>query len=526
MSENEISPPPVQDPTRVHSRQSGSPVPENDICPLVQDLLPLYDAGEVNETCREMVAAHLAACQSCRAALDMYRQPLFDTETKEAIRTGEPAPRFLQRLQRLGLIAAVLILLAGSGLAWASYRAGQAITLRDPDFRRAIQEKLFTPVHQTGKVGAYTITVERLLLDSTRTVVFYHVEPALDERPLDLKMADDKGNNYEQRSSRGYQGRDFVAELAAVDPAAERLQLAFTTPDEPAAAQFDIAVNPAAVQVTTRELWPELQLNPGELRLDVEHILLGVSRSQVDIRAFWPLEQGIRGLGLGKVFLPGPVMEAGKARSAAAGFINTGRGEALPGEQAGLLDVTNRRQLAPEGLEWRTDSTSGGLQVKLSFAPVAGASRELSLQLPPLYLYRPPASPAAAPLDLTAAGSSSLNLNLAAGAVNLQLTGISRNGNELRLDYRLPAADEGRWPLYLPELVLATPAGREVGGQLEDVNADGGRVVFYLPSRMETEGSQAAAADPTGQGLSIKLKSLGRKLVGEQELAIPVPALE
>ncbi|MBC7324218.1 MAG: hypothetical protein H5T99_02740, partial [Moorella sp. (in: Bacteria)] len=321
----------------------------NDICPLVQDLLPLYDAGEVNADCQQMIAAHLTACPSCRAALDLCRQPLLDAETKKAIRESEPALRFLRRLQRLGLIAVILFALAGSGLAWASYRAGQAITLRDPDFRRAIQEKLFTPVHQSQRVGQYNVTVERLLLDTTRTVVFYHVEPALTDHPLELRMEDDRGQDYEQRSSRGYHGRDFIAELAPVDPAAAKLKLSFAIPEAPARALFEVAVNPAAVQATTSELWPDVKLNLGELRLDVEHVLLGISRSQVDVRALWPLDKGIQGLGVGKAFLPAPLMEAGKPRSAAAGFFNAGPGEAPREEQAGLVDVTNRRELSLEG---------------------------------------------------------------------------------------------------------------------------------------------------------------------------------
>ncbi|MDN5361819.1 MAG: hypothetical protein PWP70_866 [Moorella sp. (in: firmicutes)] len=153
--------------------------------------------------------------------------------------------------------------------------------------------------------------------------------------------------------------------------------------------------------------------------------------------------------------------------------------------------------------------------------------RELSLRLPPLYLYRTLASPAAAPLDLAAAGSGSLNLSLPAGDVNLHLTGMSREKNKLLVDYQLPGPGEGQWPLYLPELVLVTPAGREIDGRLEEVDADGGRVVFYLPTRMETGGGQAAAnTDPTGQSITFKIKSLGKKVAGERELTIPVPALD
>ncbi|MBC7325779.1 MAG: hypothetical protein H5T99_10785, partial [Moorella sp. (in: Bacteria)] len=80
------------------------------------------------------------------------------------------------------------------------------------------------------------------------------------------------------------------------------------------------------------------------------------------------------------------------------------------------------------------------------------------------------------------------------------------------VDYQLPGSGEGRWPLYLPGLVLVTPAGREISGHLQEVGPDGGRLVFY--------------PDLSGDSATIKLKSLGKKLAEERELTIPVPTFE
>lgn len=479
-------------------------------CPVILDLLPIYVDGELSVASAELVEEHLACCEACRAELEAYRKPLLNSVDVKAYYGTSSAPRYWWHLKRIAWTGLFLLLLGAGGLATATYHAGRNVALRDARFQRAVKENLFTPVHQVKKVGPYEVTLERLLLDSARTVVFYHTEPAVQETErLELSLRDQDGRVYDALSGYGYGGREYVVELEAVDPRAKELTLQFQVTGTPASVSFIVAVDPGAVQASTREWWPGVSKKLEPVRFDLEHVVLGLTQSQVQVRAIWPLDGRIRGLGFGKMPPLGPAIgDDGKVKSASGGFFNVPPGMNLPAEHASLLDETNRRRLAPEGVAYQTDSDSGGIRASFIFEPLTEDAAELMFTLPQLYLYRFVLPEQALTVSLPEGGEEALNKVLPAAGQEVVIARATRQGRALELDYRLPGVEGGGPPRFLPEFVLVSGDGFEQPGRSTTVSGAGGTVSFII-------------ADD-GPWI-IKLESIGELLPRKLDFSLRVP---
>jgi len=480
---------------------------------IIQDLLPIYADGELSPASTELVEEHLNKCESCRKELAAYNKPLLAEEelALEAI-SRKARPYFWPRLRRFAWVGVLVVILGSGGLSWASYHAGRNIAFSDPHYRRAVKEELFTPVHQTQKIGPYEITVERILVDAAQTVVFYHTEPAVagGER-LELTVKDQEDRTYEPHSGFSYGGKDHITELDPVDSRATTLTLEFKVVDTPASGSFSVAVQPQAVQASTSEWWPGVTRKFGPVRVDLEHIVLGITKSQVELRAIWPLDQDIRGIGIGKLPPVGPkVGEDGKVRSASSSFYNVPPGIPMSPEYAQLFDVDNRRQLELETTGLLTDSTNGGTRIVFDFEPLAEATNNVQFLLPKLYLYRYVIPEQQIEVMVQAGEEKTLNKTLIADGKEIKLVSVKGEERFIELDYRIPDEGEGVFPRYLPEWVLVTNDGFETRSRRISVDSDGGRIRFY----------------PDAKGpWTLRLKSVGEMVSGNGEFSLSVPSV-
>ncbi|MEW6622441.1 MAG: zf-HC2 domain-containing protein [Bacillota bacterium] len=489
-------------------------------CAVIQDLLPIYADGELSALTESMVREHLVECEACRLELEAYRRPLFtglvDDSEKELFKSRDFfGLALLPGLRRVAWIGVVAILIGASSLAFAAFKMGQSIALQDPVYKRAVKEDLFLRVHQTKQLGPYEVTVSRLLLDNTQTVVFYNTSPALEEQDrLQIVLKDQENTTYELLSGFSYGGKEHVMNMQAVDPTAQELNIEFQLEGTPAEAVFKVAVDPAAVQASTSQWWPGIKREIGPVRIDLERVILGLTKSQVSIRALWPLDAQIRGIGLGKLPPLGPIVgEDGRVRSAGGGFFNVSR-EArdlpLTDEYASMIDLTNKRHIKIQSIGYQTDSFTGGITATFDFESISEPTSQIQFSLPQLYLYKNVKTGEEITISLEKGQEQEMEWVFKAGNQEVIIKRIFLDEHILSVEYHIPSGGEGSMPDYLPELVLVSEDGFDRQGRLTSAIGSEGSIEFYV----------------NGDGpWKITLNSLGELLSGNRKFALNAPSI-
>ncbi|WP_366921542.1 zf-HC2 domain-containing protein [Metallumcola ferriviriculae] len=482
-------------------------------CEVIQDLLPIYADDELSAAGTKMVEEHLAGCRNCKEALLVYKEQLFE---HDEIVVEENRRKFVLLPwvsgKRLAWVLVLILFIGAGGLSWA-YQAGKVTALRDPEYRRAFKENLFTPVHQTKKIGPYEVTVERMLIDAAQTVVFYEIEPEIQEgERLELVISDQDGRVYEPMSGFSYSGEEHVLELKPVSPKASQLSLAFRLEGAPAEGEFIVAVEPAAVQASTSEWWPGIKREAGPVEFGLEHVILGLTKSQVNLRAFWPLDQDIRGVGFGLFPPVGPKMrEDGSAGSASGSFYNVRPGMAALPWYAELVDMENRRKAELEQLGLKTDSLSGGITASFNFQPLPETTSEVQFTLPNTYLYRyvNDKEHQEISIELNDGQEEKLDKTVSGNGKQIRLTSAKRERSALILQFELIEAGSASLPSYVPEFIVVHPKGFETPGRSLEFSSENGTGTVMLYSDEW----------PT----TVRLKSIGEQLDLEHEFNLPVP---
>ncbi len=86
-------------------------------CAVIRDLLPVYVSEEASEDTKLLVEEHLKECQSCRAELEILRQPIvLPPETEQTIISGIKKKRRRKRIRNF-----ICFLLILSGVCAVSY---------------------------------------------------------------------------------------------------------------------------------------------------------------------------------------------------------------------------------------------------------------------------------------------------------------------------------------------------------------------------------------------------------------------
>jgi hypothetical protein len=378
----------------------------------------------------DVVERHLAECASCRQLLNESTQSVFAESPAAKTSPISGIDKAWGRLRRVAAVFLTCIIITASTIAWASYQAGRNMALRDPSFQQAEQMDLFTEVNQSKKLGPYTITVDKILLDSARITVFYSVNPQLEGNSnIQINLSDDKGVYYDPRGGRGIQGKYFVYDLEPVNLDAQELTLSFNTGDIPGEALFAIPVDPTLVAQNTREIYPNLKKTIEPVELAVDRAVLGLSESIVFFRVRWPQDNtSIAGVGIGQdspmytVMGPnGPTSVESRGSSTPPAPMIKEYGAFLPGHWADLIDETNGKRIKLNETRTQTDPVTGGITGTFHFEPVDPSARELKLTSPPLYLYRFPAQEQTTEFNYPRLGEQTLNGVFSYGNVTYSL---------------------------------------------------------------------------------------------------------
>ncbi len=458
-------------------------------CEIIKDLLPLYADGVASEASLEMVERHLAECASCRKLLNEYMQPVFAESPAAKTSLVSGLDKAWGRLRRVAAVFMVCIIITATTIAWASYQTGRNMALRDPSFQQAEQMNLFTEVNQSKKLGPYTITVDKILLDSARTTVFYSVDPRLEgDSNIYINMDDNKGVHYDPRGGRCIQGKYFVYDLEPVNLDAHKLTLSFNNGETPGETRFEIPVDPTIVAQNTREFYPNLKktIEPVELALD--RVVLGLSESIIFFRVRWPQDPSIAGVGIGldspmyTVMGPnGPTSVESRGSSTPPAPMIKEYGAFLPGHWADLIDVTNGKRIKLNETRTQTDPVTGGIMGTFHFEPVDPSARELKLTSPPLYLYHFPEKEQTLEFTCPAQGEQELNGVFSYGPVTYNLEKVVIEDKQLVCYFILKGTGDKPPHYYRPEFRIKDKEYWKKHIRMEWLDDNHVRVFFPIP---------------------------------------------
>ncbi len=482
-------------------------------CSLIQDLIPIYADGELSEPSSEMVRQHLDECVECQLELDAYKKPLFtdlDLQEDTNVKINNFAFSMWPRFKSLAWICLLIIIVGTGSLAIAAFNLGKSISLQDPVYSRAIKEDLFVQVHKTKKLGPYEITLSRLLLDNAQTVLFYNTNPAISEEDrIHITLRDSEGRSYETLSGFSYGGIEHTMNLKPLDSSAQQLAIEFQLEGTPATETFSVPVDPTPVLASTSKWWPGITRDFGPVRIDLESVVLGLTKSDISIRTLWPLNQQIRGIGFGKIPPQGPVIgENGEVLSASGGFFRVPEGIPASKDYAHLLDTTNRRQIKLNAIGYQTDSISGGVNITFEFDPILDTTSYMDFTLPHLYLYEV-VSENGLELFLEDGEEKQLNQNIGNELHEVILEKVVKQDHLLIIDYSIPKGEDHSYPEFLPEIVLRNPEGFERQGRITYTQGNKGTIEIYLSDE---------------EPIVLELKSFGELLQGDKAYKLQVPA--
>ncbi len=373
-------------------------------CNIIQELAPLYAENLVSPETAAYIEGHLAGCPGCTQVWENFIRPLPDPLPPEKMTSVKVnGNRLFARLRKTVIAAVMIVVMGGAGLAYASYTAGKHVGLDDPSYRYAQELGLFTEINQSKMAGENQVNIDQGLFDSTRSVMFINFSSPVEDFPQ-LIVSDEKGQQYEQRSSKGWQNKYFMFEFEPLELDTQSINAALVLDNqEQDMAEFTIPVDVVKTAQYSKIIYPNQERLRSKLRIALEKAVLGVSEAVFKVRLDWPLDGSVAGIGLGReIYFPTSVRKApdtppppglgapppggltpGYASTVAISY----RSEEPPAYRPALYDLTGREEAEVQGGEYRTTQFPCQIAAILKFAPVKQETEHLELLLPPVYLY-------------------------------------------------------------------------------------------------------------------------------------------
>jgi hypothetical protein len=342
-------------------------------CSLIQELLPLYEENLVNKETAEYIEEHLSGCSYCAEEWANFLKPLPDPwEGAKATAPKSTENRVVKRIKKTVLLALLLIVMGGTGLAYASYTAGKHVGRDDPSYRFAQELGLFTEINQSDTIGGIQVNLENGLFDGTRSVLFVNFSSPVQEIPM-ISLTDDQGKDYHHKSSKGWQSKYFMFELEPLDLDTQNINVSIALMDQDGKegedrAEFNVPVDVIKTAQYTKIIYPNQEKDLADLKIHLEKAVLGVSESEFEVRFDWPLDGSVAGLGIGRgtAYFPTSVREMPETPSPPGGAVSPGglmsgyaasygvnyRMEDPPQNRPVLYDLTDRKEVEVQGAEY------------------------------------------------------------------------------------------------------------------------------------------------------------------------------
>lgn len=464
-------------------------------CSLTQELLPLYAEGLVCEETAEYIEEHLTGCRCCTQVWENFKQPVPDPlSTTMELPRNDVENKVIARVKASAVIALLLLVMSGAGLAYASYYAGKHVGIDDPVYRFAKELDLFTEINQTKSAGSLSATIDKGLFDSTRSILFIHLSAPGKVIPQ-VSLSDENGNQYEEKRGKGWQNKYFMLEFEPLKLDAQNVSVSLGVSEkEDEMIEFSFPVDILKTAQYTTVIYPNQKKEQSNLNISLEKAVLGVSETQFRVQFDWPTEGSVAGiaLGRGEAYFPtsvrkapaippppglGPLPPGGLSSGYAATYGINYRAQELPENRPALYDLTARQEIEVQGGEYRTTQFPCQVEAILKFAPVNREIEQMELLLPPVYLYEKVKTSDKLTLDFKEASAVDLQQTISYGEGRLVIEKAWTEKDKVSLSYRLEPADDNR--TILPHFEIIDTEGKKQG-QMRFERENPQVITFYL----------------------------------------------
>jgi len=427
-------------------------------CSLIQELLPLYAENLVSAETDEYIRKHLAGCTCCAQEWDNFIEPLPDPLPRENLMPEKGAEKTLYtRLKKTVAVVVLLLAMGGTGLAYASYNAGKHVGTSDPAYRFAQELGLFTEISQTKTIGDIQVTMDKGLFDSTRSVLFIKLSDASKTMPQ-VKLIDQNGRQYDQKSGRGWQNESFMLEFEPVGLETQDVNVSLALDEsEETWVDFTFPVDVVKTAEYTRIIYPNQEKNLSDLKITLEKAVLGVSESEFKVYFDWPVDGSVAGIGVGRgtAYFPTSVKKApdtpppgmaapppgGLMSGYAAAYGINYRPEDPPGDRPALYDLTVRQEVEVQGGEYKTTQFPCQVVATLKFAPMKHETEKMELLLPPIYIYEKGADEPKLHLNFQEKSELNMGTSIPFQDKMLVVEKAWREENSVNISYRMESSD-------------------------------------------------------------------------------------
>lgn len=448
-------------------------------CSLIRELLPLYAENLVSEETVEYIKEHLTQCDDCTQEWELFNRLLPDPlPIKRAQPQKSLDNRVFGRLKKTITVAVLLLVVGGAGLAYASYNAGKHIGTDDPAYRFAQELGLFTEIQQTQEIDGLRVTLDKGLFDSTRSVLFYSFSGPYRDLPQ-VSLSDDSGNQYNQKSGKGWQNKYIMLEFEPLNLDAQQAIVSLALDEQKSSSiEFSFPVDVVKTAQYTTIIYPNQEKELSKLKITLDKAVLGVSEAEFKVRFDWPVDGSVAGIGLGRgtAYFPTSVRKApdtppppglgapppgGLTSGYAATYGINYRPEDPPVNRPALYDLTGRQEVSVEGGEYRTTQFPCQVLAILKFAPVKQDAQQLELLLPPVYLYKKVGDSSKLHLNFGEKNELNLEQNFASPQGKLIIEKAWLEKNQVYLSYRLESSVKPE--TILPHFELVDAQGMKQG---------------------------------------------------------------
>ncbi|MEL7563861.1 MAG: zf-HC2 domain-containing protein [Dehalobacterium sp.] len=486
-------------------------------CSLIQELLPLYAENLVSAETDEYIRKHLAGCTSCAQDWDSFIEPLPDPLPRKNLVPEKGGEKTLfTKLKKTVAVAVLLLIMGGTGLAYASYNAGKHMGMSDPAYRFAQELGLFTEINQTKIIDGIQVSMDKGLFDTTRSVLFFSLSDANKTMPQ-VKLVDQDGRQYDQKSGRGWQNKSFMIEFEPVGSETQEVCVSLSLDEsEGAWVDFTFPVDVVKTAQYTRIIYPNQEKKLSDLKITLDKAVLGVSESEFKVYFDWPVDGSVAGFGIGRgtAYFPTSVEKApetppppgmaapppGGLMSGYAAAYGVGyRPEDPPVDRPALYDLTVRQEVEVQGGEYKTTQFPCQVMAALKFAPMKQETEQMELLLPPVYLYQKAADLPKLHLDFHEKSELNLEASIPFKDKKLIVEKAWLENNSVYISYRIESPEDPE--TNLPHFELTDTQGMKQVHMRFD--RDNPQVIIFSLYHEEEEGKEFYLnLDSIGQLLS------------------------
>lgn len=273
-------------------------MPERIPCSLIEDLLPLYIEGEVQEDTKNIVTKHLSECQHCQQIYQNMSSNTFqdiDLEDESGVKEYAAERKYLLRAKRVFVSLSIIAAFIFVTFTGSSYLLGKTQGEYSERFKLAEEYDIFLAVNEAKEFDGKELTLSKVLLDNSLTSIILESELNLDY--FDSITLKDNQEQFYPRAftlfeKQYYKNANniYTLDFVPVRPEADTLILELTKfheDDSFTSVTFEVALNNRDKALLAQEYLKKhlalLQLEVSGIELNLQSLEQGISHTGLEL---------------------------------------------------------------------------------------------------------------------------------------------------------------------------------------------------------------------------------------------------